>query len=136
MTQTFRLKNGEILIKENGISISDDSTKQRRNRLLSSCLWIFYGTLSILRFLKTGDQFLLWTGLIIGVGHLIVLVLTLIRTDKKDLSFAEIKSIKETKYFNSRYIDLRLKNNKVRRIRPDDNLKEILEYLETNRMTR
>ncbi|MDY0104961.1 MAG: hypothetical protein RBS07_18660 [Lentimicrobium sp.] len=129
MIQTFKLKNGEISIDSDRLLISDDFKKQKRNKLLSSGLWIFYGIISVLRFLKTGDQFLLWTGLIIGIGHIVVFTLTLIKTDKKELLFSEIKSIKEKKIFNSRYIDIRLKNNKVRQLIPQDNFKDILELL-------
>ena len=136
MKQTFRLKNGEISIDSDRLLISDDYKKLKRNRLFSSCLWIFYGIVSVLRFLKTGDQFLLWTGLIIGIGHIVVLALTLIKTAKNELLFSEIKSIKEKKFFSSRFINIRLKNNKLRRIIPQDNLKEIIENLETNIATR
>lgn len=135
MDQTFKLKNGELLINDKGLLISDDARKQRLRWFFLSILWIFYGTGSVIRFIKMGDQFFLWTGLIIGISHLVVLVSTLLKTDKKELLFSEITLIKERKRFN-RFIDIRLKNNRVRRIMPLDNSNDIFEKLEASLMTR
>lgn len=129
MAQTFKLKNGEILINNSGLIISDDARKQRLRWFLASILWISYATTCVIRFFQTGDQFLLWSGLVIGILQLVVFVLNMIKTDKKELLFSEIKSIKERKLFD-RFIDIRLKNNRLRRITPEGNLKDILENLE------
>ncbi len=59
MIQTFKLKKGEISFESDNISILDDSTKQNFFKFLAPGIWTIYGTLSILRFTKTGDQFLL-----------------------------------------------------------------------------
>jgi hypothetical protein len=80
MTQTFKLKKGEILFDRDKIIISDDAVKQKRQTLLTSSLWTFFGTISVLRYLKTGDKFLLWSGLLIGIGHFLIVVWTLSRT--------------------------------------------------------
>jgi hypothetical protein len=54
----------------------------KNKRLLINALWIFYGILSVLRYFKTGDMFLLWTGLIIGVAHLVVFLWTFFKSEK------------------------------------------------------
>ena len=90
MAQTFKLKKGEILFDSDKILIIDEAIKQRQIRLLTSGMWTVYGILSVLRYLKTGDEFLLWTGLIIGIGHFILLITFLTRTVKKEISIKEI----------------------------------------------
>ena len=94
MIQTFKLKKGEILFDEDKIIIKDDAKKQKRLTLLSSSMWTIYGTLSVLRYFKTGDQFLLWTGLFIGIAHFVVFILNLCRTVKSEIPFDDIKSLR------------------------------------------
>ena len=44
--------------------------KDRLLRIGSSIVWTIFGITSVIRYMKTGDEFLLWTGLFIGVAHL------------------------------------------------------------------
>jgi membrane protein implicated in regulation of membrane protease activity len=37
---------------------------------VSSVIWIIFATASIIRHIKNGDSFLLWSGIIIGALHL------------------------------------------------------------------
>ncbi|HKM45282.1 MAG TPA: hypothetical protein VJY12_07475, partial [Dysgonamonadaceae bacterium] len=64
--QTFKLIKGEISFDRDKIIIVDDAKKQKRLTLTSSIMWTIFWIFSVLRYLKTGDQFLLWTGLVIG----------------------------------------------------------------------
>jgi membrane protein implicated in regulation of membrane protease activity len=48
----------------------------------NSIIWMIFGIFSLLRYLQTGDQFLLWTGLIIGIGHLFIILRSLFKTLK------------------------------------------------------
>jgi len=120
MEQTFKLKNGEILLGQDKIVITDDAKKQYRTRLISSGVWTLYGILSVLRYQKTGDQFLLWSGLIIGTGHLIILLLALFRTTKSEIPLKEILSMQINQQFGNKYLDIKLSGNKIRRVNQID----------------
>ena len=131
MTQTFKLKKGDILFEKDKIIISGVAEKQRRQTLLTSSLWIFFGTISLLRYLKTGDQFLLWTGLIIGIGHSLRFVFTILLTVRSEIPLNDIKSIKVKQLLGNKILEIKLKNNKLRRVFRVDN-SELLEYIKTN----
>jgi hypothetical protein len=132
MAQTFKLKKGEILFENDRIIISDKVNKQNGLTLLTSGIWIFYGTLSVLRYMKTGDEFLLWTGSFIGIGHLIIFVFTLLRSTKSEISLTDVKSIKVKQRFNNYFLDIRLKNNRLRRVNQIEDSEELEEYIKTN----
>jgi len=124
MEQTFKLKNGEILLGQDKIVITDDAKKQYRTRLISSGVWTLYGILSVLRYQKTGDQFLLWSGLIIGTGHLIILLLALFRTTKSEIPLKEILSMQVNQQFGNKYLDIKLSGNKIRRVNQIDPIEQ------------
>lgn len=132
MTQTFKLKKGEISFDSISIKILDNSKKKNRIQLLSSGIWTIYGILSVLRYLKTGDQFLLWTGLFIGIVHLVIFILNLFRSNESKVLFNDIKSIKVREKFSSKFLDIRLKNNRLRRVNGIDNLEELDDYIKSN----
>ena len=118
-----------------GISIVDDAKKQKRLTLTSSSMWTIFGIFSVLRYLKTGDQFLLWTGLVIGLGHFFIFVLTLSRTAQSEISLNDVKSVKARQRFNNKFLDIKLKNNRLRRVIRVDN-SELIKYIETNYETK
>ena len=131
MIQTFKFNKAEISFENDKIIISDDAKQQLRRTQITSGIWVLYGTLSILRFLNTGDQFLLWSGLIIGLGHLVVFVMILFRSTQSEIPFDEVKSIKVKKRFNNSSLDIRLKTNRLRRILKIDETDELKKYIET-----
>lgn len=132
MIQTFKLKKGEISFESDNISILDDSTKQNFFKFLAPGIWTIYGTLSILRFTKTGDQFLLWTGLFIGIVNLIIFIVTLLQTIKSEIPYDDVKSIKLHQRFGSKCLIIRLRNNRFRRVSGIENAEEIEEYINSN----
>ena len=132
MTQTFKLKKGEISFETDKVRISDNSRKQNRMQLFISAIWAIYGAISFLRYLKTGDQFLLWTGLFIGVTHFIIFVLNILRSNQTEISFDDIKSINVKKRFSNVFLDIKLKNNRLRRVIGIENSQEIEEYIKSN----
>lgn len=131
ITQEFKLKKGEVLFEKDKVVISDDAGKQKALAMLTSGFWVIYGTFSVLRYLKTGDQFLLWTGLFIGAFYSAVLILWLFRTVKKEIALSEIKSIKAGSQFGNKFLDIKLKNQRKRRIAVD-NPEELNKYVEAN----
>ena len=131
MIQTFKFNKAEISFENDKIIISDDAKQQLRRTQFTSGIWVFYGTLSILRYMNTGDQFLLWSGLIFGLGHLVVFVMILFRSTQSEIPFDEVKSIKVKKRFNNSSLDIRLKTNRLRRILKIDETDELKKYIET-----
>ena len=125
MAQTFKIKQGEICVETDKIRILDNSKKQNMLALFSSGMWIIYGTFSVLRYLKTGDQFLLWTGMFIGIAHLVIFILNLLRSNQSEILFDDVKSIKVKQRFGNRFLDIRLKNNKYRRVIGVDNSEKL-----------
>jgi len=137
MKQTYKLKNGEISFDENGIVIIDNARKQYRLRVFSSSLWTFYCIMSVLRYFKTGDQFLLWTGLFIGIGHFVLLISSFFRTTKNEIKKSEIRSLELKQRFGNNFLDIKLVGNKIRRVSQIDIINhELKHYIETNFKTK
>ena len=132
MTQIFKIKNGEISFETDKVSISDDFKKQNLINLFSIGIWTIYGTISVLRYFKTGDQFLLWTGLFIVVTHFLIFILNLFRSNQNEILFDDIKPIKVKQRFGNRFLDIRLKNNRLRRVIGVDNSQELEDYIKSN----
>lgn len=131
MAQTFKLSKGEISFEKDKIIISDDAKQRLRRTLFTSGIWVFYSTMSILRYLNTGDQFLLWSGLIIGLGHFAIFIMILFRSTQNEISINDVKSIKVNKRFNNSSLDIRLKSNRLRRVLKIDETDELKNYIET-----
>ena len=133
MSQTYKLKNGEISFDDEKIIIRDDAKRYYRYRLFSSTLWTFFGIMSILRYVNTGDEFLLWSGLFIGIGHFVVLVLTLFQSVKSEVDRREILSLDLKQRFGNKFLDIKLVGNKIRRVSHIEPIYEELEqYIKTN----
>ncbi|WKV14037.1 hypothetical protein [Marivirga harenae] len=129
INKTFKLKKGEISFDPSGLKISDNSKKQNLMQLLSSGMWTIYGVISVFRYFKTGDQFLLWSGLFIGLAHLVLFSLNLFRSNKNVILFDDIKSIKVGERFSNKVLDIRLKNNRLRRVTGVQNSQELDDYI-------
>jgi hypothetical protein len=132
MTQTFKLKKGEISFEADKVKISDNSRKLNRIQLFSSGIWTIYGTISVLRYLKTSDQFLLWSGLFIGIAHFVIFILNLLRSNQSEILFDDIKFIKVKERFGRDVLDIKLKNNRLRRVIGIENLQDLEKYVESN----
>lgn len=132
MEQTFKLLKGEILFDENKIVIKDDAKKQRWILTLILCLGTFYGAMTFLKYYKTGEKFDFWYGLILSLLDISILTLWLLRSVKSEISLIEVKSIKLNQRFSNKFLDTRLKNNKLRRVIRVDNSEELDKYIEKN----
>ena len=128
--QTFHLERGDLKFEGDKITITDNAQKKSRYTLFISGMWTLYGVLSVFRYLKTGDEFLLWTGLLIGIGHGIVIVGTLLRSVKCEIDLKDVKSIKVKHRFNNEFLDIKLKNNRIRRVSQIDKIGELKEFIE------
>jgi len=132
MTKTFKLKKGEISFAPDRIRILDDAKGRNNILLLRSVMWTIFGLLSVLRYLKTGDQFFLWTGFLITITYIVIFVLRLSHSSEKELSLEDIKSIRVREVLNNTFLDIKLKNRKIRRVLGFEHSKELDEYIQAN----
>jgi hypothetical protein len=132
MTQTFKLKKGEILFDDDKIFIKDDAKKQKLMLSLIICFGTIYGIETFLKYFKTGNNFDFWYGLIIGLVGILTLILWLLRSVRSEIPLIEVKSIKLNQRFNNKFLDIRLKNNRLRRVIRVDNLEELDKFIEMN----
>jgi hypothetical protein len=117
MEQNFEVKTGEITFKENKIIVSDNARIQIRNQFLMSGVWLLVAIINVWTYFKTGDHFSLWVGgLLIGILHLILLISLLRRTSKSEIEKSEINSIVIKEKFGNKFLNIKLKNNKLRRV--------------------
>ena len=130
MKQIFKLKKGEILFDEDKIIIKDDAKKQKWMLSLTIFLGTIYGIVTFLKYFKTGDNFDFWYGLIIGLVGILTLILWLLRSVTSEIFLDEVKSMKLKQRFNNKFLDIRLKNNRLRRVIRVDNASELEEYIE------
>lgn len=116
MKKTLPLDKGEIELSEDMLTIRDNAKRYKWARIFYSCIWIVYSILSVLRYTKTGDQFLLWSGVIIGVGHAGAIVYKLFETTRGQIELQNIKIAVFKKRFGTSYLMLNLKSGSKRRI--------------------
>ena len=116
MEKILPLEKGEIVLGEEKITIRDKAKKEKSRRIFSSSIWTIYGILSVLRYMKSGDEFLLWTGSIIGLAHLAILIYILIRTTRGEIYLEEIGKVIFKERNGNKFLDLKLKSGTKRRI--------------------
>jgi len=131
MTQTFILKKGQISFDEDRILISDNGKRQKYLILPLKVFWILFGIINIRRFYREGDQFFyfFWCVLVV-IMLLTIVVIMLSRSTKSLILLDEVKSIKVKQLISYKTLDIKLKNNRLRRviqIEEGDALKEYIE---------
>ena len=132
MIQTFKLKKGEILFDNDKIIINDTAKKQRFFILWLSCCGSIFGIGFAFNSLQSNEQIRLWLGLLIGLLNISVLILWLLRSAQSEISLRDVKSIKLSQKFSNKFLDIRLNNNRLRRVIRVDNKTELEEFIETN----
>ena len=132
MRQIFKLKKGEILFDKDKIIIKDDAKKQKWILSLFSSLWAIYGILTFLKYFKTGGQFEFWFGLLIGLSNILILVIWLLRSVRSEISLDSVKSMKIKQKFSNKFLDIKLKNNRLRRVIRVENERELENFIQIN----
>jgi hypothetical protein len=132
MADSFKIEDGEISIETDKIKISDKSKKQNLMTMINSIIWVFFGLVTIIRYFTKGDEFALWTGSLIGIGHFVVLIIYLFRSHQAGIHFDEIKSIKVKERIGRKFLDIKLKNHKLRRVIGVHNKEKLQEYLKAH----
>lgn len=132
MRQTFKLTKGEILFDEDKIIIKDDAKKQKWMVSMLILLPAIYAILTFLKSYKTGNEFDFWYGLILGLIGILFLPLVLLMSVRSEISLKEVKSMKIKQRFGSKFMDIKLNSNRLRRVNGLENIKELEQYIHTN----
>jgi len=133
MEETYKTKKAEITFKQDKVIINDNARKEHLTRILSSAMWTIYGIFSLLRYMKTGDDFLLWSGFIIGIGHFVILIFNLFITTKNEIEKNDIVNMELKNRFGNKMLAIKLTNHKTRRIHQVDEIYNDLElYISKN----
>jgi len=93
MKKKFNIHKGEISFLENGLEINDHGGRSKRIYIIMGVCWIVYGILSLLRYYKTGDQFLLWSGIIIISLWIIGIIVKYFKHTDQRISYDDIEKV-------------------------------------------
>lgn len=129
MTQTFKLKRGQISFEKDRIIISDYAKFDKYSRLITNIFLFVLGVTNIRRFYLEGNQKLYYLWIILLVLILLISTITISKSAKSVILFKEIKSTQFRQRLNSNYLDIKLKNNRLRRISQIENIEELEEYI-------
>lgn len=132
MTQTFKLKKGEISIGQDKIIIKDKAEMQRNITLFSTGIWILLGIQNVLKFEQSGDEFFHSFWIVLGILNLFIFIATLLRSTLNVIPLEEVKLLKVKQRFSNTMLDIKLKNNKLRRVMQVEDAEELEEYIKTN----
>lgn len=116
MTQKFELKDGEIIFENDVIFISDKAKKHKHLTLISSAVWILVGLKNALVFDRETVETIDYFWIVLGVIYLLVFIVTLLRSTTNMIMVSDVKSIKLKQQFSNAFLDINLKNNRVRRV--------------------
>jgi hypothetical protein len=89
------------------------------------------GSSYLLGYFKKGDQFGLWFGLFVVLANVQMFVLFLLRSVKSEISLNEVKSMKIKKRAGNEFLDIKLHNNRTRRVTEIFNPDRLKDYIKT-----
>ena len=129
MTQTFRLKKGQISFAENRILISDNAKSQKSMSLLTNGIILIWGIMNIFKFEQLGDEFFLSFWIVLVILLLIVFVAVLLESTKSVILFVDIKSIRVKQRSINTILYIKLRNNQLRRVMQIEDDEEIKKFI-------
>lgn len=132
MIQTFKLKKGEILFGEDKIIIKDDAKWQKWSGSMITFLGTMYFIESFLKSYKNGTLFDFWYALIFIFLGIPLLTILLLRSVRSEISLNNVKSMKIKQRFSIKFLDIKLVNNRLRRVSDIQNSEELEKYIATN----
>ena len=114
---SIKIEKGELIVDDSTITIIDDAKRQNNLLFFSSIIWTVFGTISVLRYLEEGDEFLLWSGLFIGGAHFCFAVYYMfLNSNASIIRKEDIVSVKRKNGLKNEYIAIKLSNGRVRKI--------------------
>lgn len=113
----IKIEKGEIVVDSDSITILDNGKNQNNWMLVSSISWTVFGVLSVFRYLKGEDTFLLWMGMFFGLAHFgIVLYYLFFNSNASVIRKDQIVSIKKKNRLGNEVIAIKLNNGRIRKI--------------------
>jgi len=92
---TFHIGSGKISFEEDRIFVDDNVKTWYWLQLVSSTCWVAFGTVYVRNFITgSGDYAALGLGLLVGLPHAVLFVLTLKKSAKKEIALREVRSVR------------------------------------------
>jgi hypothetical protein len=130
MIQTFQLVRGEISFEENKIIIKDNSRRQSYFELIGTAMGATFFAILLVRDFKTDSAYDSGFLFFLGLINLSVFIIMLLRSTQGEIQIREIKSVNIQQRFANKFIDIKLKNNRLRRVAGVKNKEELEAYIE------
>jgi hypothetical protein len=130
MIQTFQLVRGEISFEENKIIIKDNSRRQSYFELIGTAMGATFFAILLVRDFKTDSAYDSGFLFFLGLINLSVFIIMLLRSTQGEIQIREIKSVNIEQRFANKFIDIKLKNNRLRRVAGVKNKEELEAYIE------
>jgi len=132
MTQIFRLKKGQISFEKDKIIISDEAKSVKYFALSINVFGLVLGITNLFKFYKSGDKFFFTAWLVLVIILLPIFAFTLSRSTKSSILLADVKSIKIKQRLSKTILDIKLKNNQLRRVLQIEDVENLKKHIETN----
>jgi len=136
MERTFRLKKGEIVFGADKLIITDEALMKWRMLLFFSTSALILGLTSLIAWFTPGDQYQSWLGFLLGIAFILALVAAPFRSFQNEIDLKEVKSMKLTQGLFSEYLEIKLGNNKIRRVYQLVEKEELREFIDTDSISR
>lgn len=130
MTRTFELKSGTIIFEEERIIIRDKSKSQRNLWLYLSLAGVLIGALFMLDYFHSGNELLLWIGLFYMVAHIVIFLAILLGPQQSEIEMKEVKSLKLKEKYGIYFLEIKHRNNKIRRVNKIENPVYLQQFIE------
>jgi len=132
MDKTFELKKGKIVFEKDKIKISDKARIKRLLRLFLSTSMIILVLTSAIAYFTTGDQYEYWLGVFMGLAFVLAFVVSPFMSVQGEIDLKEVKSMKMRRGLFNEYLEIKLTNNKTRRVTAIVDKEGLREYIETD----
>jgi len=132
MSQKFKLLKGEILFDDDKIIIKDDAKKQKWMTAFLILLPSIYAIRIFVKSYQTGDQFDFWYGLILGSLGIIFLPMVLLKSVRSEIPMKEVELMKVKQRFGNKFLVIKLKYNRLRKVDDMENADALEQYIKTN----
>jgi hypothetical protein len=130
MVQKFQLDGGEISFEEDKIIIKDNSRRQSYFELIGAAMGATFFAILLVRYFKTDSAYDSGFLFFLGLINLSVFIIMLLRSTQGEIQIRDIKSVNIQQRFANKFIDIKLKNNRLRRVAGVKNKEELDAYIE------
>jgi len=132
MNNTFELKKGTLVFETDKIVITDNARYEKRYRLISSSILIFFGLYELIKYLGKSEMFSFRFGLLMGASGLVNLAFEYFKSSQSEIYYKDVKSLKVNRIFSSDVLFIRMHNNKTRRVNGIYNAERLAEYIQSS----